>query len=132
MAAWALVVAFSAFRYSAVSKRIEVDPVRHESDFHTTWAVAGAWGTARYAGSAGDHTIEWAVSSGQVDIREISFPILAAAPPSSVTVSLDGSARPSSFGVRDGRAAVQLESELSLCAGHRLELRYRAPETAQA
>lgn len=120
MSSWALLLAYSGFRYSAVSKELRFRPRVKASPFRCLFVTGGAWGACSQAQEDKTRSrIDLAVVEGSLEIR--SFRLTA---PVGVSAALvDG--RPVDLKAAKGEALLSLPAPLLLRAGGacRIELR---------
>jgi hypothetical protein len=73
MAAWALVIALSGFRYHAGQKSVEAQPQVHPENFSCFWSSGTGWGT--FSQNAGPQGLRFrlAVKGGSLDCRSVTL-----------------------------------------------------------
>lgn len=120
LSSWALLLAYSGFRYSAVSKELTFRPRVRGSAFRCLFVTGGAWGVCGQTpdGKGGFQT-EVAVAEGELELRTVKL-----VAPAGLTVALvDG--RRTELRVENGEALLTLPAPERIRSGGscRIELR---------
>jgi non-lysosomal glucosylceramidase len=71
MASWAVLLALGGFRYSAVSKKVELVPRWRPEAFHSFWAVSSGWGMVEQSIEANQQVVHWEVLSGELLVEKM-------------------------------------------------------------
>jgi len=122
MASWAAVLALSGFQYSAVEKRLALQPRLPRRSFRSFWSVAAAWGTVAQTRTNGQLRSRIEVSEGHLELA--SLEVNAGAGASAKTVRVDVAARrvATKAQVRSGRAHLHFEPPIRLAPGETLSV----------
>jgi non-lysosomal glucosylceramidase len=119
MASYALLLALSDFRYSAVTQALHFAPRVYEDNFVCFFSVEGAWGLVRQALAGGERTAAVEVLYGTLTLRELSLGFAVA----EATASLAGVALAAAVVVEAGQTRLRFEPEATIAPGATLEIR---------
>ena len=124
MAAWALILALSGFRYSAVRQELELQPRWwQEGELRCPWAIPTGWGMVTHAQAISEHVIRWEVLQGQLRLRSMRYLLPLDGQRIGATVAIQGEPVHAQL-LREGKALVlMLESATTIAAGQELVVR---------
>jgi uncharacterized protein (DUF608 family) len=71
MSAWALVVALSGFRYSAVDRKLTLAPRLRAQDFRSFWSTHSGWGQFTQSIGAANHKVEVQAQEGSLRVTTL-------------------------------------------------------------
>jgi len=72
MSAWALVVALSGFRYSAVDRKLTLTPRLRPQNFRSFWSAPSGWGQFTQSISAANHTVGVQAQEGSLALTSLA------------------------------------------------------------
>ncbi|MHB0856000.1 MAG: GH116 family glycosyl-hydrolase [Anaerolineae bacterium] len=103
MAAWALVLALSGHRYSAVSGELCLHPRWQPEAFRSVWTTVSGWGTVDQRVEAGRQEIRWEVQAGSLQgLQRLSLALPEGAFAQAVVAKIAGLAAEASWEVQEG------------------------------
>jgi non-lysosomal glucosylceramidase len=73
MASWAVLVALSGFRYSAVQSKLTLTPRLNESGIRTFWTVPSGWGTFEFSQTVAGLDAQVAVAEGSLKLTSLAL-----------------------------------------------------------
>lgn len=120
MASYALLLALSGFRYSAVEQSLTFAPRINQKSFRCFFAAGSAWGTLSQSASRSTQEIRLEVLHGDIALRQIQLGIETDAVVSSVAVMLGNAASgvPKARVESDGgKVLVKFEQDVRLTPG---------------
>lgn len=114
MASWAVIMALSGLRYSAVSRRLELAPRRRPEDYRSIWTVGSGWGTVRQSIGDYEQTVRWEVLSGDLNVQEMVYATPAHTVVREVTVEVGSEIVAASFTLEAGRTTIALPRSIHI------------------
>ena len=118
MASYALLLALSDFRYSAVSHSLHFAPRVYHDHFVCFFSVEGAWGQIKQARTAQARTAAAEVLSGALTLRTLEVGWEGA----SARATLGGAPVPAVVQVSPGRTRLRFDPPVTVPAGAALEV----------
>jgi non-lysosomal glucosylceramidase len=73
MASWAVLLALGGFRYSAVSREVELVPRWKPEAFRCIWAVPSGWGMVEQSIEANRQVVRWEALSGELPVEKMRY-----------------------------------------------------------
>ena len=125
MASWAAIPALSGFRYSAVTRRVELAPRWRPDAFQCIWTTCSGWGRVRQSIEDGKQTVRWEVLSGELNVREMAFSPPPRAAVEGVSVEKDDEAIAARFRQKGDEATISLPRNIQVSAGSQLRIGMR-------
>lgn len=114
-----LLFAAQGFHYSAVDRRVVIDPRIRREKHVSPFITPGGWGQLTFAESGSSTKTKLELTSGELDLSILE---IGSGHAGQVKASLDGKSISCALKEKDGRAALVFEPELSLKAGSILEV----------
>lgn len=119
MASWALLEAAAGYQYDAATGTIGLAPVVGAGDFRAPFVARDGYGTMTQVIDTGGQGVTLQVRHGSLSLSELR---LRAAPPRSVTASVDDEPIPAAFTTQGEAIVVAFPSPVTIGGGHRLEV----------
>jgi uncharacterized protein (DUF608 family) len=122
MASYGALIAISGFEYDGPERHIGFAPCLTPENFKAPFTAAEGWGSFSQKITSGTLRAGLAVKYGKVPLRTMSLVSPAGQTPQNVSASLDGKPVPATLRVKDGRAEVVFDPEITISAGQALEI----------
>ena len=116
LASWAAIPALSGFRYSAVSKRLELAPRWRPQAFSCIWSAGSGWGTVQQRIGESEQTVRWEVLCGELTVKEMAYAPPPGAVVESINVELGGELVLATTAEQDDRLTITLHEEIQVNA----------------
>ncbi len=122
MAAYGVYLAAAGFEYHGPRAHIGFAPSLQAESFRCAFTAAEGWGTCQQRSSTARFESEIQLRWGRLRLRSIALAPRIDAPPARVAVARDRQAVPARLTVQNGRARIELDSEIALAAGETLSI----------
>jgi hypothetical protein len=122
MASYGALIAIPGFEYDGPERHIGFAPCLTPENFKAPFTAAEGWGSFSQKITSGTLRAGLAVKYGKVPLRTMSLVSPAGQTPQNVSASLDGKPVPATLRVKDGRAEVVFDPEITISAGQALEI----------
>ncbi len=126
MASYALLLALSGFRYSAVDQSITFTPRMNKENFRSFFAAGSGWGTYTQSVKGGVQEVHLEILHGEISLRQIQLKNETGAANLSASISPGSKSIPASKvqgGVSGELLQIKLDSAVRLSPGNPLVLR---------
>jgi non-lysosomal glucosylceramidase len=122
MAAWAVLLALEGFRYSGVTKTLELAPRSQPADFSGPWTMPSGWGGVVQNRRDGAQLIRWDVCVGELAVATMRYAVPAGAKLGTVVVEIDGQPQPATAGADGDAITITLARPVVVPAGGSLQV----------
>ncbi|NLF00742.1 MAG: hypothetical protein GX601_07165, partial [Anaerolineales bacterium] len=112
MASWAVPLALSGFRYSAVSQTLALAPHWNPEAFRSFWCVSAGWGMVEQTISDAEQNVRWEVLHGALALRRLRCTAPAGRPAAHVELAGAGAGQEFTWQQTNDEVEIELAETL--------------------